>query len=138
MCPRIVRAGLLATILASTLVVSINIGLAAERDSTAQIRKALEPAAKSGDAVTPQDAAKQAEEQRFIDDLRGGQTRSLTLTERQSVAAMAQQKPNVDLEIEFKYNSAIVSPRAYQPLTNLGRALRHPDFKETVFLVGGH
>lgn len=109
--------------------------LAQQRPSEQQILNALKPAAKTrGLTSTPQDV----EQQRFIDSLRTVKTRSLTTTEREKVAAIVKEKPKIDLEIYFDFDSAVITPRAMPDLDNLGRALSDPDLRGGVFLLSGH
>lgn len=82
--------------------------------------------------------AQSAEEKRFINSLRTRSTRAITVEEREKVAEIVKDKPKIDLEITFDYDSAAITPRAIPVLTNLGRALSDPELKGTVFMVGGH
>jgi outer membrane protein OmpA-like peptidoglycan-associated protein len=54
------------------------------------------------------------------------------------VAEIVKEKPQINLEITFDYNSANISPKALPVLENLGKALNSPDLKGTVFMLGGH
>jgi outer membrane protein OmpA-like peptidoglycan-associated protein len=51
---------------------------------------------------------------------------------------MAQDKPNIDLEINFDYNSADISARSMPSVQALGRALTNPDLKGSTFVVAGY
>lgn len=83
--------------------------------------------------------AQSPEEKKFIDGLRTRSlSRAITVEERAQVVEIVKDKPKIDLEITFDYNSWAISPRAVPVLVNLGRALSDPDLKGTVFLVGGH
>ena len=110
----------------------------AEEPSEAQILNAL----KSRDtrSLTPSSAEQRriAEEHRFIEALRGRSARSLTLGERETIAQIASDKPSIDIEINFEYNSDVVGPKALKPLLALGRALSNDQLKGTVFFVSGH
>lgn len=48
------------------------------------------------------------------------------------------QRPSVDLEVNFNYNSATLSPDAFQVLDNLGKALNDPELQSSSFIVAGH
>ena len=65
-------------------------------------------------------------------------TRSLTSTERTQVTEVIKDKPSIDLEIGFNYNSATIAPRAVQTVNSLGRALSDPEMANCVFVLGGH
>jgi outer membrane protein OmpA-like peptidoglycan-associated protein len=72
----------------------------------------------------------------FINRIR--KTRSLSVADREQVASLAKTRPTVDLEINFDYNSAAVSPKAEPQLHSLGKALTSPDLAGSVFMLGGH
>jgi outer membrane protein OmpA-like peptidoglycan-associated protein len=114
-----------------------------------QILKALAPPAKKpltrGLSVGPQadmpqaaDPATVAAEGRFVQTIRNRATRSLSNGEREEIATIAKSKPNIDLEINFDYNSAEISAKSLPSVQALGRALTNPDLKGSTFIVAGH
>lgn len=112
---------------------------AGEQPTEAQIRDALKPKISRSMSSGPADVARAAEEQRAIAILRQGQkTRSLTSSQREQVAAVAKERPNVDLEIYFEYNSAAITPKAVPSLNTLGKVLSGPDLQGSVFMIAGH
>lgn len=72
----------------------------------------------------------------FINRIR--KTRSLSVADREQVASIAKTRPAVDLEINFDYNSASVSPKAEPQLHSLGKALTSSELAGSVFMLGGH
>ena len=70
--------------------------------------------------------------------IRNRTTRSLSATEREEIATIAKDKPNIDLEINFDYNSADISAKSLPSVQALGRALTNPDLKGSTFIVAGH
>jgi outer membrane protein OmpA-like peptidoglycan-associated protein len=82
--------------------------------------------------------AKSAEERAFINSLRLRSVRSITLIEREKADEFAKTKPQIDLEITFDYNSAVVSAQAQPVLRALGGALSRDDYKGIVFTINGH
>ena len=106
-----------------------------------QIVRALAPSNKPltrGLSVSPQiDPAAEAEG-KFVQSLRGWATRSLSLTEREEIATIAKTKPNIDLEINFDYNSTNISAKSLPSVQALGRALTSPELKGSTFIVAGH
>ncbi len=58
--------------------------------------------------------------------------------EREEIATIAKDKPNIDLEINFDYNSADISKKSLSSVQALGRALTNPDLKGSTFIVAGH
>ena len=116
--------------------------VAAEDVTEDQIVRALAPAKKPltrGLSAGPQvDPAVAAEEGRFVQKIRGRSTRSLSVGEREEIATLAQDKPNIDLEITFDYNSADISAKSLTSVQALGKALTNPDLKGSTFVVAGH
>jgi outer membrane protein OmpA-like peptidoglycan-associated protein len=125
-------------------VLSFGIGkaLAADDVTEDQIIKALAPTKKPltrGLSVGPQaDPAATAAEIKFVSTIRGRTTRSLSNTEREEIATLAKDKPNIDLEITFDYNSAEISQKSLPAVQALGRALTNPELKGSTFVVAGH
>ena len=86
---------------------------------------------------------KAADDKQAIDRLR---TRSISVEpagppsadDRAQIAAIAQSKPAIDLEIYFDYNSADISPRAIPAVTALGNTLSKDQFRGTVFFINGY
>lgn len=86
---------------------------------------------------------KVAAEKQFVDKLR---TRSISVEpaqapsaeERAQIAEIASNKPSIDLEILFDYDSANIGPKAAPAVTALGNALSKDQFKGTVFFINGH
>ena len=108
-----------------------------------EIVRALAPPAKKpltrGLSIGPQtESAPNAAETKLIQSVRGRSTRSLSSTEREEIASVAKDKPNIDLEITFDYNSANISARSMPSVQALGRALTSPDLKGSTFVVAGH
>jgi outer membrane protein OmpA-like peptidoglycan-associated protein len=108
-----------------------------------QILQALAPPKKPltrGLSTGPQqpDPAAVAAEGRFVQTIRGRSTRSLSNKEREEIASIVQDKPKIDLEINFDYNSADISAKSLPAVQALGRALSNPDLKGSTFVVAGH
>ncbi|SFJ00695.1 OmpA family protein [Bradyrhizobium sp. Gha] len=107
-----------------------------------EIVRALAPQKKPltrGLSIAPQaDPAPNPAETKLIQSVRGRATRSLSSTEREEIATAAKDKPNIDLEITFDYNSADISAKSLPSVQALGRALTSPDLKGSTFVVAGH
>ena len=106
-----------------------------------QIVKALAPKKPLTRSLsgTPQvDPAAAAAEGHVVEKVRGRLTRSLSVSEREEIASIAKDKPNIDLEITFDYNSADISSKSLSAVQALGRALTSPDLKGSTFMVAGH
>ena len=82
--------------------------------------------------------AASAAESKFVQTVRGRTTRSLSVSEREEIAAIVKDKPKIDLEINFDYNSADISAKSLPSVQALGRALSNADLKGSTFVVAGH
>src|ERR1700738_3878114 len=140
------RGKCIAIVSVLTIVAALTFGVAtaiAGDDVTEdQILKALAPAKKPltrGLSAGPKgDPAVAAEQGQFVQKIRGRPTRSLSVTEREEIATIVQDKPKIDLEINFDYNSADISTKSLPSVQALGRALTNPDLKGSTFVVAGH
>ena len=107
-----------------------------------QIIKALTPGKKPltrGLSFGPQTSPElNADQARFVQSVRGRATRSLSTAEREEIATIVQDKPKIDLEINFDYNSADISTKSMASVQALGRALTNPELKGSTFVVAGH
>ena len=105
-----------------------------------QIVHALQPKPQTrglSDGEPQVDQAK-AKEISFIASVRNRGTRSLSLGEREQIAEIASTKPNIDLEINFDYNSAEISKTSLPAAQELGKALSNPSLRSSTFVVAGH
>ncbi len=128
---------------ATGVAVMMSVGLALAGDdntvSSDQILQALTPKRLTRSlTATPEDPSKAAAESAFVQSIKNRTTRSLSSGERDQIYAIAQQKPNIDLEITFDYNSAKISNSALPQVDALGKALTDPSLKGTTFVVAGH
>ena len=105
-----------------------------------QIVHVLQPKPTRGLSIgEPQiDHAATAKEDTFLASVRNRKTRSLSLDEREEIASIVSTKPNIDLEINFDYNSAEISKASLPAAQELGKALSSPSLKGSTFLVAGH
>jgi outer membrane protein OmpA-like peptidoglycan-associated protein len=78
------------------------------------------------------------EQQNFVNSVRNRSTRSLTLDERNELATISKDKPSIDIEIDFAYNSADIGRAAAQSVTALGQALSSPQLASSTFVLAGH
>jgi outer membrane protein OmpA-like peptidoglycan-associated protein len=123
----------------------IGVARAAEDITEDQIVRALAPAAKKpltrGLSVGPRtqtEPTATAAEGQFVQTIRNRSTRSLSAAEREEIATIVKDKPKIDLEINFDYNSANISTRSLPSVQALGRALSNPDLKGSTFILAGH
>ena len=144
---RISATKTLAAILSVATIGAFAIGPASAQDKNVtedQIVRALAPEKKpltrglSAGPQTTVDPAVTAAEGKFVQKIRGRSTRSLSATEREEIAAIVKDKPKIDLEINFDYNSADISAKSLPSVQALGRALTNNDLKGSTFVVAGH
>ncbi|MCC8939948.1 OmpA family protein [Bradyrhizobium sp. Arg68] len=126
---------------------SMTAGLALAGSDTvpaAKILDALKPKSATrglaaGAQVDPAASAKEsAKEAGFLNSVRNRSTRSLSSGERQEIAEIAANKPKIDLEIHFDYNSADISKGSTQAVQELGKALSDASLKGSTFVLAGH
>ena len=111
---------------------------AAEQRSADDIINALKsPRVTRGLTTSTSDAARAADETRFLSAVRNRPTRSLSTEERDKIASIANSKPKIDLEINFEYNSAVIGSKAMPQITELGKALTSEDLKGRTFILAG-
>jgi outer membrane protein OmpA-like peptidoglycan-associated protein len=138
------NATAILSILTMGFALSSGVGTAVAGDdvNADQIIHALAPVKKPltrGLSAGPQaDPAADAAEGQFVQTIRNRQTRSLSVVEREEIATLAKDKPNIDLEITFDYNSANISAKSQPAVQALGKALTDPTLKGSTFLVAGH
>jgi outer membrane protein OmpA-like peptidoglycan-associated protein len=135
-------SGLKAITVCAALSMTAGLALAAENTVSAdQIVNQLrpKPVTRGLSIGTPQvDPAVKAKEISFVRTVRNRKTRSLSLGEREQIAEIASSKPNIDLEIQFDYNSADIAKTSTQAVQELGKALTNPGLKGSTFVVAGH
>jgi outer membrane protein OmpA-like peptidoglycan-associated protein len=103
--------------------------------SAQQILEGLKPSkTRSLSASTRTDLS--ADDLAFIKRVR--HTRSLSMGDREHMAAIAAKRPKIDLDINFDFNSAKLTPKAEPQLDNLGKALTSPDLSGAIIMLGGH
>lgn len=124
---------------ALTLVSGGNVVLAEEQPTEAQILDALKARGPARAAhASAGDREQSSNERHFIEALLQKKPRTITIDERRRVAEIASQKPSIDLEVTFEFNSALIGPNAIPTLVTLARALGNPELKGATFLIGGH
>jgi outer membrane protein OmpA-like peptidoglycan-associated protein len=134
-------SGLNAITICAVLTMTAGVALAADGDvSASQILNALQPKPVTrGLSAGPQvDPSAKAKEVSFLQGLRNRKTRSLSVSEREEIAEIATTKPNIDLEINFDYNSASISSGSMPSVKALGEALSDAKLKGSTFVVAGH
>ncbi len=111
-------------------------GQATPTPDTNQLIEALR--AKSTRGATAHPEVSSSEEDRIIEELAGKALRGLSRPERARLADTVENRPKIDLEINFGFNAADTSPAVRPILTELGRAMTSPELAGAKFLVAGH
>ncbi|RVU14945.1 OmpA family protein [Methylobacterium oryzihabitans] len=124
------------TLLAGLLALGSAAAQAQTAPTEADILKALspEPPLTRSLSTAVRGETGSTEDRAFLDTLRN--RTSFSSTERQKIAAASADKPSIDLEIPFEYNSATIGPKALPLVKTLGAALAQ--LKGSTFLVVGH
>ncbi|MCI0466440.1 MAG: OmpA family protein [Beijerinckiaceae bacterium] len=115
--------------------------LAAEEPSVDRIIEALTPKGLQRSlTLPPAGSARDDEEDKFIDSLRNRPARSLTLKERGKIVDYVNKdkKPTLDIDINFEYNSAELTPQGKDRARDIGKALTSPGLQGGTFVVEGH
>jgi outer membrane protein OmpA-like peptidoglycan-associated protein len=134
-------SALKAITLSAALSMTAGLAFAGDNNVSAdQILNALQPKPLTrGLSIGPQaDPGVKAKEVGFVETLRNRKTRSLSMGEREEIAEIASTKPNIDLDIQFDYNSADISTSSMPSVQALGRALSNANLKGSTFVVAGH
>jgi outer membrane protein OmpA-like peptidoglycan-associated protein len=110
---------------------------AAQQPGATDIANTLAPKSPTRGLAAPSDPNAAANQQ-FLDGMRGRATRSITIEETNKLADIAKDKPSIDLEVNFDYDSASIGDKAADALAALGTALRDPRLKGALVLLAGH
>ena len=131
------KYGIVSAVVAAGLALP---AFAAEQVSSDTILKALTPKKPltRSLSISPAEQAREAETKKFVDTLRNRTSRSLSSNEREQIVAIAQDKPKIDIEIRFDFNSANISRSAMGNMEALGKALADPSIKGSTFVLAGH
>jgi len=128
---------LAVTFLASGMMLALVLGPARAEELSAQqiidglkVPKTRSLSAPGKPVLTETDLA-------FVKRVRG-QSRSLSAEDRGEMAAIVTKRPAIDLDINFDYNSAALTPKVEPQLDSLGKALTSPDLAGSLVLLGGH
>lgn len=104
--------------------------LKAPADSTVMATRSL--------SFDPHQLEKKNREVTFINSLRNRQTRSLSMDERNQLQSLTIDKPKIDLEINFDYNSAAISQGSLSAAQHLGEALSDGQLRGQTFIISGY
>lgn len=89
-------------------------------------------------AIQLADPARAKAQKQLLEGLRAKGIRAISVEERNKVAEIVKERPSVDLEIYFDFDSAAITPKALPALMTLGKALTDSALDKVAFLVAGH
>lgn len=111
----------------------------AEDVTETQILRALTPVkTRSLSLGTPAQPEVAGPDQAFLDSLRNKNTHSLSVSEREKLEQVAEDKLQIDLVMEFDLNSDELRGKALATAKELGKALTNPALKGQTFMIAGH
>jgi outer membrane protein OmpA-like peptidoglycan-associated protein len=140
------KFGVMGAVLTLALTGASAVAIAQDTGLEQRILQSLTPVAKPTMSqpvtrsltTTPLAEAPRSDDQQFLESIKNKSSRSLTTTERDHLAAIAKDRPSVDIEINFPFSSSDIGPAAVPAVTALGRALSSPELKGSTFVVAGH
>jgi outer membrane protein OmpA-like peptidoglycan-associated protein len=131
------KLGYLVIVGSVALTLGVGFARAAEISSSSIINSLTPKPLTRTLSAAPVDTAKAAEDENFVNSVRNRATRSLSIGEREKIATIARDKPSIDLEINFEYNSARIGNAATRQVNELGTALIDPALKGNTFILAG-
>ena len=88
--------------------------------------------------MNDESARREQEDNNALNNYRDRTADSLSKADRDKIASIADRKPNVDLTINFDYNSAQISAKSIPEVQKLGRVLTNPALQGSTFLLAGY
>lgn len=123
----------------ATLCTVVGLSAASAQDLTVdRIRQALSPAAPLTRSLSARRPEAGDDSSGFVDSLRNRPAASFTGDDRAKLAAFKADKPSIDLELQFDFNSDALRGQALKTATMLGEAISSPEFKGRTFLIAGY
>jgi outer membrane protein OmpA-like peptidoglycan-associated protein len=93
-------------------------------------------------ALTPQDTTRglsmTPEQSRFVETLKTKKADSVAPDERGKLATLAKDRPSIDIDINFDFNSDQIGPAAAQSVKEVAKALSNPQLAGNTFVIAGH
>jgi len=130
-----------AITIGAALSMTAGVAFAGDAVSTSAIINGLKPAesvmTRGLSPIDPAKAEKKKNETIFINSVRNRPTRSLSSDEREQLQSLTVDKPTINLEINFDYNSASISEGSLSAVQHLGEALSDPQLRGSTFTVSG-
>jgi outer membrane protein OmpA-like peptidoglycan-associated protein len=93
-------------------------------------------------ALTPQSTTRSLsttpEQSNFVETLKKKTAGSVAPDEREKLATLAKNKPSIDIDIGFDFNSDKIGPAAAQAVKEVAAALSNPQLTGNTFVIAGH
>lgn len=140
------RTRIIAFALATTLIAFLPASGRAQQLTEQQmidqlLGKTSRSAVSNSGQTAPAPAAKTlspAETARLRELLDKAGTRAFTAKERTEVAIATRERPSLDFEIYFPFNSSSLQKSALETMQRIGELLTNAAFKDRAFLIAGH
>ena len=97
-----------------------------------EILKALKPQS------TTRSLSATPEQSKFVETLKTKTAGSVAPEEREKLALLAKDKPSIDININFDFNSDKIGPAAAQAVKEMAKALSNPQLTGNTFVIAGH
>ncbi len=114
------------------------LAVAGEQPTETQILDALTAKKSRALPMAPADEGRAVEQERIVANAIRKSGRGLGRLERDQLMAVAEERSKIDLEVNFDYDSAAITPDGVQALTSLGRALSNSKLSGSIFMIAGH
>lgn len=111
---------------------------AGEVPSAAKIIRALTPRPVTRSLSVPAEPTHSAADSNFVDTVRDKPADKMSARDREKLAVIARNKPNIDLEVNFAFDSARIGRSAKPIAVELGKALTSRTMKGNTFVIAGY
>jgi outer membrane protein OmpA-like peptidoglycan-associated protein len=93
-------------------------------------------------ALTPQSTTRSLstspEQSKFVETLKTKTAGSVAPDEREKLAVLAKDRPSIDIDINFDFNSDKIGVTAAQTVKEVAKALSNPQLTGNTFVIAGH
>lgn len=138
--PRAAAAAIVLTLIAP-LTGAVTGSLAQTMSDQQLVEKLLGKSTRSmsgGVAASSDSRPATADVRRLRELLQMSGTRAFTAKERIEVAEAVKERPSLDFEVYFPFNSSALQPSALDTVHKIGQLLTNPAFEGRSFLITGH
>jgi outer membrane protein OmpA-like peptidoglycan-associated protein len=123
---------LIALLLLGALYASGKLAQAEEPSLADEILKTLTPQS------TTRSLSTSPEQSKFVETLKTKTAGSVAPDEREKLAVLAKDRPSIDIDINFDFNSDKIGVTAAQTVKEVAKALSNPQLTGNTFVIAGH